>query len=315
MKIKIALDWTPNVIHAGMYLAKLNGYYRTDLEVEFIATDIDNYTKKPVERLTAGEAHIALGPSEHLIDYRLLKNKSIPLKAIATIMQEETSAFVTRQSSSIDRPAKLDGKTYAGYKTLLEENLLTAMIRNDGGAGKINMTTPPRLDIFDAFLKEEFDLCWVFMPWEGVIAEMEGFKLHAFHLTDYGVPYGYSPVLMIREDASVEEKQAIQTFLKAAAQGYQEAARQPEEVAKILVKGIDHHNFNDLNFITKAMQAISPSFLNAKGQWGMMQPKRWEAYTHWLLDHHLLRYENGKEVTAEEIDVKSFYTNNGLKEF
>lgn len=313
MKIKIALDWTPNVIHAGMYLAQLNGYFTdVDLEVEFIATDVDGYTKKPVQRLADKEVHIALGPSEHLINYRLLKSHAIPVKAVATVMQEETSAFITLQSSGIDRPAKLDGKTYAGYQTVLEENLLANLIKNDGGEGKFEMVTPPRLDIFDAFLREEYDTCWVFMPWEGVIAEMEGFKIHAFRLADYGVPYGYSPILMTREDFSDEEKRAIQKFLMASSKGYREAAHHTEASAKVLVKGIEHDNFKHLDFITKAMKYISHSFLTPQGQWGMMKQERWEAYIQWLLQHHLLHYENGKEISPDEFSINSFYTNEWL---
>lgn len=313
MKIKVALDWTPNVIHAGMYLAQLNGYFNeAGLEVELISPDIDNYIKKPIQRLADKEVHIALAPSEHVIDYCLLKKQTIPLKAVATVMQEETSAFVTLQSSGIDRPAKLDGKTYAGYKTVLEEKLLTSLIKNDGGEGKFKMNTPPRLDIFDAFLREEYDTCWIFMPWEGMIAEMEGFKIHVFHLKDYGIPYGYSPILITREGFSDGEQKAIQAFLVALARGYWEAANQPEEVAKILVRSIEHDNFKHLDFITKAMKYISHYLLNAQGQWGLMKQERWEAYVQWLLQHHLLHDENGLEVSSEEMAINSFYTNDWL---
>lgn len=314
MKIKVALDWTPNVIHAGMYLAQLQGYFNeAGIEVEFISTDTDNYTKKPVQRLADKEVHVALAPSEHVIDYCLLKAAPIPLKAVAAVMQEETSAFVTLQSSGIDRPAKLDNKTYAGYKTILEETLLASLIKTDGGEGNVKMVTPPRLDIFDAFLREEYDTCWIFMPWEGVIAEMEGFKLHAFHLKDYGIPYGYSPVLITREDFTDEEKKAIQIFLSASAKGYREAADQPEEAAKILVRGVHHDNFKHLDFIVKAMKYISPCLLASQDQWGLMKQERWEAYVQWLLQHHLLHFENGTEVSPGEIKVSSFYTNDWLE--
>lgn len=313
MKIKVALDWTPNVIHAGMYLAQFSGFFHeAGLEVAFISPDTDNYVKKPIQRLADKEVHVALAPSEHVIDYCLLKQQSISLKAVATVMQVETSAFVTLQSSGIDRPAKLDGKVYAGYKTVLEEKLLTNLIKNDGGTGSFRIDTPARLDIFDAFLREEYDACWIFMPWEGMIAEMEGFKIHAFHLKDYGIPYGYSPVLITREDFSDQEQRAIQTFLTAVARGYREAARQPEEAAKILVKNIEHDNFRHLDFITKTMQYISHYLLDSQGQWGVMRQDRWEDYSQWLLRHHLLHYENGSEVSPEDVTVRNFYTNDWL---
>ena len=313
MKLTVALDWTPNVIHAGMYLAQHNEYFKKlNLEVAFIPTDVDNYTKKPIERLISGEVQIALGPSEHLISHRLLHQPSTPITAVATIMQEETSAFVTLSSSGIDRPAQLDAKTYAGYKTVLEENLLNTMIRNDGGQGNIRMVTPPRLEIFDAFLQQQFDVCWVFLPWEGVIAQQRGISLNTFHLTDYQVPYGYSPLLMVQEEMITEEAEALQAFLTATAQGYREASQNPDEVSKILTQRIDHANFQDLTFITQAMQTIAPTFLNTTGAWGTMQQDRWSTYLQWLSDHQLLKTENNQSLQPTTINPKNLYTNQFL---
>ena len=312
MKLTIALDWTPNVIHAGMYLAQLKGYLPTGLTVEFISTDIDNYTKSPIERLADGEADIALGPTEHLLKHRLLKSKTTPVVAIATIMQEETSGFVTLAASGIDRPAKLDGRTYAGYKTLLEENLLNTMIRQDGGKGDIKMITPPRLEIFEAFLRQEFDVCWVFSPWEGVIAQQRGIDLNTFRLTEHQVPYGYSPLVMTREEVLQEKADSIRGFLAAAAKGYQDVSRQPDTVAQLLVNYIEHANFSDADFITQTMHAISPTLLDAQGSWGIMQSAYLEAYVDWLLQHDLLKTESGQLLTAHDIVIDQLFVNQYL---
>lgn len=312
MKLTLALDWTPNVNHAGMYLAQLNGYFPADLSVEFISTEIDNYTKSPVERLADGEADIALGPTEHLLKHRLLNRDTFPVVAVATVMQEETSGFVTLASSDIKRPAQLDGKTYAGYKTLLEENLLNSMIRQDGGQGDIQMVTPPRLEVFEAFLRQEFDVCWVFSPWEGVIAAHRGIALHTFRLTDYQVPYGYSPLLMTREELIHEHPDQVRAFLAAVARGYQEVSTQPEAAARVLAKGIDHPNFADEAFVTKTMHAIAPTLLTPEGRWGTMQPNRSEHYVNWLLEHNLLKTEAGQSLTIHEISIDKLFANQYL---
>ncbi len=313
MKLTLALDWTPNVNHAGLYLAQINGFFReAGLEVEFISTDVDNYTKKPIERLAEKEVDFAMGPSEHLINYRKLKSPAVPIVAVATIMQEETSAFVTLASSGIDRPAQLYGKTFAGYKTVLETNLITSMIRNDGGEGNINLITPPRLSVFEGFLQGEADTCWVFMPWEGVIAEHRGIALNAFRLNDYNVPYGYSPLIMVREDVLSEKQEVYQKFLQAVGKGYQEAAQNPEATAEILTKNIHHANFEDGAFIQKTMQAIAPTLLDNEGNWGIMQYQNWEEYTHWLIEHDMLQLPKAL-LKKEDVNVKDFYTNGLLR--
>jgi len=314
MKLKVALDWTPNVIHAGLYLAQINNLWKdSGLEVEYISVEVDNYQKKTTQRLAEGEVHIALSPSEHLLDYHLLQQEQYPIKAIATVMQQETSAFVTLPDSEITRPSQLSGKTYGGYKTQLERELLTSLIQRDGGEGNINLVMPPRLEVFEAFLQQQFDVAWVFMPWEGVIAERRGKKLNAFHLHDYQIPYGYSPILMAREGVVNEEKEAFQAFLTGVSQGYQQAANNPEETAQTLVKHIDHPNFYDLDFITQAMQTIAPSFLNEQQRWGVMKPERWSDYLQWLSDHELLKRHDNSHLSAEQINISALYTNELLK--
>ena len=313
MQLKVALDWTPNVIHAGLYVAQIENFWKdSGLEVEYISVEIDNYQKKTTQRLAEGEVHIALSPSEHLLDYRLLRETTAPIKAIATVMQQETSAFVTLPDSGITRPTQLDGKTYGGYRTQLERELLTSLIQQDGGKGDISLVTPPRLDVFDAFLQRQFEVCWVFLPWEGVIAEQMGLPLNAFHLHDFHIPYGYSPILMAQEAVLAQEEEAFQIFLQAVARGYCQAAEQPEETAKLLVEHLDHPNFQDLAFITRAMQVIAPSFLNGQQQWGVMQAERWNAYVQWLDEHHLLKRHDGTHLSADQLSTAPLYTNNLL---
>jgi len=42
-------------------------------------------------------------------------NRPVWLQAVAALLQDDTSAIVTLESSGIDRPAKLDGCVYASY--------------------------------------------------------------------------------------------------------------------------------------------------------------------------------------------------------
>jgi hypothetical protein len=67
-------------------------------------------------RLVNGSATFACVPSESVISYHTWPTGDKPkIVAVAALLQSNQSAIVTLQSSSIDRPAKLDGKTYASY--------------------------------------------------------------------------------------------------------------------------------------------------------------------------------------------------------
>lgn len=61
-------------------------------------------------------------------------------------------------------------------------------------------------------MKGEADATWVFMAWEGVEAEKKGVELNAFKLSDYGISYGYSPVMVAHPD-TLQNKPDVRCFL------------------------------------------------------------------------------------------------------
>lgn len=103
------------------------------------------------------------------------------LKAIAAILQEQTSAIVTTKASGLSRPRDLDGKVYASYAARFEGRIVQKMIMADGGRGDFEESTPPMLGIFDTILAGKADATWVFMGWEGVIAARAGVELNSFY--------------------------------------------------------------------------------------------------------------------------------------
>ena len=58
-KLRVALDWTPNTIHSGLFLAREKRLYQDQgLEVELLAPDED-YSITPAKRLEKGEVDLA----------------------------------------------------------------------------------------------------------------------------------------------------------------------------------------------------------------------------------------------------------------
>ncbi len=307
MKIVIALDWTPNVIHAGLLLALHQGKFaEAGLEIEYISTEIDQYTKKPIRRLIDGEVDLAIGPAEHLFTFGLLDNKAPDLQALATVMQQDLSAFIVKNTAGISRPKELDHCTYLGYNTPLEEHLLTSMIRNDGGAGIVEMKTLPRLEVFDAFLKDLGQVCWVFLPWEGVMAQQQGFSVRSFKLNEFKVPYGYSTLFYGRKKDIEENKEVFKKFFDILAEGYKDASRQPEASASYLCEKADHQNFRDKKMISEAMKMIAPAFLTPDKKWGLMAPNRFDDYVQWLLKKGFMEQKEAKLIMDYAVFTNRF---------
>ena len=110
-KVTVILDYIPNTNHSGMYVALNKGYYAEEgLDVEII---------EPTEGAT--NSLIANGVGTFGIAYQedvtlaLAADDPLPLMTVATLIQHNTSGFVTLVDSGIETPADWEGKTYAGW--------------------------------------------------------------------------------------------------------------------------------------------------------------------------------------------------------
>lgn len=201
--------------HVGFYVAKAKSLYAAvGVEVQLMSPHMDAYKTTPASRVENGDATFAVAPSETVISYycRPPESPKKPLVAVAALLQVDDSAIVTLKSSGIDRPAKLDGKRYASYAARFEGRIIQQMIKADGGAGEYIEVAEPMLRLWDSVLSGSADATWVFMAWEGVEAALKGVEINAFKLGEYGVPYGYSTVLLVRPDVLQSRGKVVSSF-------------------------------------------------------------------------------------------------------
>lgn len=305
--IRLALDWTPNTIHTGFFVAQHKGWYENaGIAVEFLSPDEDGYAISPAKKLAEGTADLAIAPSESVISYQT-KGEPFPLQAIAAILAKDASAIVTLAQSNIERPAQLDTKTYASHNARFEDLIVRQMIVNDGGSGDFNIIYPERLGIWNTLRSGAADATWIFLPWEGLEARLQRLELNAFQLGDYGIPYGYSPVLVAHADYIQNEAKLLKAFLQATARGYQFAKNDPLEAALILKSTAKELENTDPNFIEQSQVFISQYYLDEQGNWGVMQIKIWKAFVEWLLKNEMIAIQS--ELVVKELDIYQLFTN------
>ncbi|MEM8893354.1 MAG: ABC transporter substrate-binding protein [Bacteroidota bacterium] len=298
-QLTLALDWTPNTNHTGFFVAQSKGYYQQHgLQLRITTPADDNYAITPAKKVELGEADFALCPMESVISYQT-KSDPFPMLAIASLLTEDLSAIVALAQSGINRPADLDGKVYASYKARYEDEIVKAMIINDGGKGDLILDYPEKLGIWNTLLEGKADATWIFMNWEGVLAESKGVQLIDLRMKDFDIPYSYSPVLVADGSKIAQNEEAYSAFLVAAGQGYSFARQNPKEAADMLqpfVPDTDQHI--DLY---KSQELTSPYYLKEK--WGYFEPARVDDFVTWLQQRGL---ENA-QVKADDL-----YTNNLL---
>jgi ABC-type nitrate/sulfonate/bicarbonate transport system substrate-binding protein len=298
--ITVALDWTPNANHAGFYLASARGLYAArGLAVGFRLPDEDAYALAPAKAVLQGAADFAVAPSETAIAYAT-GGPEARLVAVAALLQTDTSAIAALAASGVARPRDLDGKTYASYAARFELATVKAMVRADGGRGELTEVVPPRLACFDEVLAGRADATWIFSPHEGVLAAEKGVALAAFRPTDFGVPYGYSPVLLAAPATLAARPADVRAFLAATAEGFRLAAADADAAADALRAESRHASLADAAFVRASVRAAAPAFLNAAGAWGEMEPARWSAFIDFLAAEGLLTADRSGAPVAPE---------------
>lgn len=122
----------------------------------------------------------------------------------------------------------------------------------------------------------------VFMPWEGVAAQRAGIELNAFKLSDYGIPYCYSPVLAAHPQTLSQNTELVKAFLAATAKGFEYAAQNPAEAAELLCQQVAADVAQaakplpeplDPAMVAASQQVISQHYVDAgSNKWGRWVP-------------------------------------------
>ncbi|HEX8429219.1 ABC transporter substrate-binding protein [Hymenobacter sp.] len=279
-KLRIALDWTPNTNHTGFFVASSLGFYaESNLEVEIVTPEPDNYALTPAKKLELREVDFAVAPIESAISLNTKPNR-VAVKAIAALLQEDLSAIAALKQSGLEAPKDLDGKTYASYKARYEDDIVRKMTVNDGGQGNIAIVYPDKLGIWDTLLAKKADATWIFINWEGVEAQTQGVELNYFKLSDYGIPYSYSPVI-IALDEKIKQKRAVyQAFLNATKKGFLYAKQFPAESVAILAEHVPAKD--RMNIDLQQSQVYTANYYGDEAQWGKMAMPAVENFITWL---------------------------------
>jgi ABC-type nitrate/sulfonate/bicarbonate transport system substrate-binding protein len=296
--LRIALDWTPNTIHTGLFIAQHLGLYSSaGLDVHLLPPD-PAYATTPAKQLEAGTADLAICPSESCIAYA--ENGRMQLQAIYAILQRNASAIYSRD---LARLGDLGRKVYGSYNARFEDAIVRAAVERDGGKGEeVRVEREKgRLGLFEAARKGEVDATWVFVPWEGVEAELEGVEGKYFRLEEYGIPYGYSPVIARKAGGGEGEVsgEVLRRFVEATRQAYEIVSKDARAGVEALKPFCRPERSEE--FLMKSQERINEFYGDGSGRLGTMSEAKWWTWIQWL--------EEQKMLEAGAVKVDSIFTN------
>ncbi|MFT5253865.1 MAG: ABC-type nitrate/sulfonate/bicarbonate transport system substrate-binding protein [Flavobacteriales bacterium] len=285
IKLKLALDWTPNVNHIGFIIAKELGFYdQQGIDLEILNPQDDNYSMTPGKKLELDIADFAIAPFETVIS---LNNKANQVQAMAiyAILQKDLSCIATLKSSNITSPKLLDGKTYASYMARYEDHIVKEIIKNDGGEGDLNIIYPEKLGIWNTLLSGKADSTWIFDNWEGIEANSKNIELDKFTLAEYNIPYGYSPVVLTKKENITQHKLLYSKFIKATQKGFLFTKNNLTESVVILKRYVTEYDLKNID-LEKSISFTIPHF-GDKSNCGVIKQEKVSSFLKWIVESGL----------------------------
>ena len=301
--VKVALDWTPNTNHIGLYVAAAKGFYSA--------------AALAVEILPYGDTGSGALINSRVADFGIIgsvgfftqKAAGADLRAIYAVVQSETGRLVfSADRKDISRPKDLDGRKYGGFGSAWENALIGTIIRNDGGKGVFDTITLGT-SAYDALASGAVDFTLEVSTWEGVEAAIKGLKQQTIRYADYGVPDQQTTLIASSDAYLTANPQAARAFVKATRLGYAYAADHPDEAADIMVKANSDFPI-DRPLVRKSMQAlIDGHYLRGPdGTVGSINPDKIAAMGAFLFASGILKDDSGKALTAKP-DFDSYFSN------
>ncbi len=295
--VTVILDYVPNTNHTGLYAALDLGYY----EQQGLNVNIIEPTEGATPTLiAAGKGQFGISYQED-VTYALAAEDPLPIKAIATIIQHNTSGFASYKEKNILTPKDFEGKVYAGWGAPSEEATIKAVMKSVGANfSKLTMITSDGSGY--NVLKDNVDIMWFFWAWDGIASQIDGLPINYIELRqlDSRLDY-YTPVIITSDDIIENNPELAEKFMTATKQGYEYAIANPQDAAEILSKYAPDY---DLEMLIKSQEYLADKYSEDSDEWGVMKDEVWDNYTQFMIEYGLI---------DKTIDASDCYTNEFLQ--
>ncbi|HEY3021713.1 MAG TPA: ABC transporter substrate-binding protein, partial [Solirubrobacteraceae bacterium] len=223
--VVLALDFTPNAVHAPIYAAVRTGRDRAN----GIRLRIRPPGEGPDSLKLVASGRAALGVLD-IHDLAIARQRGVDVVAVGALVRRPLAALLAQPG--IRRPRDLAGRTVGVSGLPSDPAFLRAIVRSDGGDyARIRQVTIG-FKAVTALLTRRVAAVPAFWNAEGVAVEHRGRHVRQFRVEDYGAP-PYPEVVLITAARTLAAHRAdVQAALRAIAAGVREVTARPEPAAR-----------------------------------------------------------------------------------
>lgn len=283
VKLTFVLDWTPNTNHTGLYVAADKGYFaEAGLEVEIVQPPEDGAEVM----VASNQAQFGISFQDTML-HAITGPSPMPIQAVATLIQHNTSGILSRKGEGMERPSGLEGKKYATWDMPIEKAMIKEVVEKDGAHfDKVELVPSTVTDEVSALKSQSVDAIWVFYGWGGIATEVAGLETDYFAFADISSDLDYyTPVVISNQTFLEQQPEVAKKFLAALARGYQFAIDQPEAAADILLAAAPEL---DATLVYASQNYLTDKYMAEEKVWGKIDGQRWDRFYQWLYEKKLI---------------------------
>ena len=270
-QLVLQLPWNYQFQFAGYLMALEKGFYRAaglNVEIRDIRSGDD-----PVTEVLRGEAAFGIAGSGLLVE----RSQGKSVVAVAAIMQEAPTVFLSLAESGIAQPEDFAGKRVMlspGYLSLpllalLHQENLLAQIKRVPTSFNYKSLLNNETDVFNAYLSNEPQLL-----------ESEGYQVNVIDPREYGIHF-YGDVLFTDDRFQSENPKVVEKFRAATLQGWQYALENVAETADFIHQQYRPDKSPDsLRYEASVLRDL---ILSEHAEIGHMDVGKWAQITHHLI--------------------------------
>ncbi len=295
--IEFILDWVPNTNHTGLYVAKKLGF-----DKEF---GINLDVKRPpegstTELISTGHANFGISFQDSLANKFA---KGINVKAVAAIIDNNTSGILSIKSADINNPKDMADHSYGTWDDPIEKSIIDTIMKNNGSSlDKVKLVPNTADNSIIGLANNMFESAWVYYAWDVILAKHSNVDTNFFFIKDYADELNfYSPVIIVNSDYIKTNPETVKATMKAIQKGYQYAMQHPEEAAKILIENAPELADKE-DFVLESQKWISKNYATSPEKWGYIDKVRWDSFYKYLYDNKLI----DKDISQESLFTNEF---------
>jgi putative hydroxymethylpyrimidine transport system substrate-binding protein len=237
----IALDFTPNAVHAPLYMAG-------------DALTIRKPGAGPDSLKLVSTGKVDLGVLD-IHDLAIAREQGVDIVAVGVLVGKPLAALIAQPD--VGRPRDLAGKTVGVSGLPSDPAFLKAIVTDDGGDyAKVKQVTIG-FNAVSRLLTKRVDAVPAFWNAEGVVLKARGLDAKEFRVEDYGAP-PYPEVVLVTARSTLKSKRAtIESALKSIRSGVAATRGDPDAAVARIAKAAET---DDTGLVRQQLDAVAPLF-------------------------------------------------------